>query len=88
MSFFVKSSSNGKGSYQDEDNSSEISKLNKKNFKRHYCHKFDIEKFVCQNGFNLWCIKMRVLLRQQGSVKVLEEKVLDEPFTSTKENEE
>ena len=34
--------------------------------------KFEVEKFDGHNSFNLWVIKMRALLRQQGLAKVLE----------------
>jgi hypothetical protein len=40
--------------------------------------KFEVEKFDGQNSFNLWHIKMRALLLQQGLAKVLkpqEEKI-------------
>lgn len=50
--------------------------------------KFEVEKFDSQNSLCLWCVKMMALLRQQGMVKILEEKVADKPSTSTKKEED
>lgn len=33
--------------------------------------KFDVEKFICNNDFGLWRVKMRALLVQQGLIGAL-----------------
>lgn len=50
--------------------------------------KFEVDKFDGQSSFGLWHNKMRALLWQQGLVKVLDEGLLDEPSSSTKEDDE
>lgn len=47
--------------------------------------KFDIDKFTCKNDFDVWRIKMRAILVQQGLVHVLQGK--DEWATTLTENE-
>jgi hypothetical protein len=47
--------------------------------------KFEVEKFDDQNNFSLWRLKMRVLLRQQGLVKILDGEMSS---TSTEEMKE
>jgi hypothetical protein len=47
--------------------------------------KFEVEKFDGHNSFSLWLLKMRALLRQQGSAKILNGEV---PSTSTEEMKE
>nr|KYP60240.1 Retrovirus-related Pol polyprotein from transposon TNT 1-94 [Cajanus cajan] len=36
--------------------------------------KYDIEKFICKNDFNLWRMKMKALLVHQGLKEALEGK--------------
>ncbi|KAF5462696.1 hypothetical protein F2P56_018683 [Juglans regia] len=50
--------------------------------------KFEVKKFDGHNNFNLWRVKMKALLRQQGLSNVLDGKVSDDSLTSSREEED
>lgn len=50
--------------------------------------KYDIEKFFGNNDFELWRIKMQVILVQQGCTKVLKGETHMSPTLSQKKEEQ